>query len=153
MKASQLAGEAGRTFESVYSATPDSEAASERRGNNFPTSKSPTFLALTNTEPFAAWIVVTGDATPGGIRVVRSFLGAISSLPIKRGGPSKQSTLQPPIPKLLPSGEVTSLCLDPMVGEGSVSYVRGAPADLLPGVWCPLPSEEVTTLKLFRTFA
>ena len=37
---------------------------------------------LTNTDPFAAWFVVTGDATPDGIRVVRSVLGAIRSLPI-----------------------------------------------------------------------
>ena len=40
------------------------------------------FLMLTNTDPFAAWLVVTGNATPGGIRVVRSDLGAVSSLPI-----------------------------------------------------------------------
>ena len=37
---------------------------------------------MTNTEPFAAWFVVTGDATADGIRVVRSVLGVISSLPI-----------------------------------------------------------------------
>ena len=40
------------------------------------------FLKLTNTDPFAAWFVVTEDATPNGMRVVRSVLGAISSLPI-----------------------------------------------------------------------
>jgi hypothetical protein len=40
-----------------------------------------TFLKLTNTDPFATWSVVTRDATPDGIRVVRSVLGAISSLP------------------------------------------------------------------------
>ena len=40
---------------------------------------------LTNTDPFAAWFVVTGDATPDGIRVVRSVLGTISSLPIVVG--------------------------------------------------------------------
>ena len=40
------------------------------------------FPKLTNTEPFAAWLVVTGDATPDVIRVVRSLLGAISFLPI-----------------------------------------------------------------------
>ena len=45
-------------------------------------SKLPVFLMLTNTDPFAAWFVVTEDATPDGIRVVRSFLGAISSFPI-----------------------------------------------------------------------
>ena len=28
----------------------------------------PVFLKLTNTEPFAAWFVETGDATPDGIR-------------------------------------------------------------------------------------
>ena len=37
-----------------------------------------TFLKLTNTDPF----IVTGDATPDGIRVVRSVLGAISFLPV-----------------------------------------------------------------------
>ena len=42
----------------------------------------PVFLKLTNTDPFAAWFVVTRDATPDGIRVVRSVFGAISSLPI-----------------------------------------------------------------------
>ena len=44
--------------------------------------KLPAFLKLTNTDPFAAWFVVTGDPTPDWIRVVRSVLGAISSLPI-----------------------------------------------------------------------
>ena len=44
--------------------------------------KLPPFLKLTNTDPFAAWFVVTGDATPDGIRVVRSVIGAISSLSI-----------------------------------------------------------------------
>ena len=44
--------------------------------------KLPGLGKLTNTEPFAAWFVVTGDATADGIRVVRSVLGAISSLPI-----------------------------------------------------------------------
>ena len=37
-----------------------------------------TTVKLTNTEPFAAWFVVSGDATADGIRVVRSVLGAIS---------------------------------------------------------------------------
>ena len=37
----------------------------------------PAFLHLTNTDPFAACFVVIGNATPGGIRVVRSVLGAI----------------------------------------------------------------------------
>ena len=32
----------------------------------------PPFLKLTNTDPFAAWFVVTGDATPDGIRVAFS---------------------------------------------------------------------------------
>ena len=41
--------------------------------------KLPVLFKLTNTGPFAAWLVVTGD----GIRVVRSVLGAISSLPIE----------------------------------------------------------------------
>jgi hypothetical protein len=40
------------------------------------------FLMLTNTDPFAAWFVVSEDVTPDGIRVVRWFLGAISSFPI-----------------------------------------------------------------------
>ena len=40
------------------------------------------FFKLTNTDPFAAKFVVTRDDTPDGIRVVRSVLGAISSLPI-----------------------------------------------------------------------
>ena len=40
------------------------------------------FLELTSTDPFAARFLLTGDATPDGIRVVRSVLGAISSLPI-----------------------------------------------------------------------
>ena len=44
--------------------------------------KSPPFLKLTNPDPFAAWFAVAGDATPDGIRVVRSVRGAISSLPI-----------------------------------------------------------------------
>jgi len=43
----------------------------------------PLFLKLTNTHPFAAWFVVTRDATPDGIRVMWSVLGAISSLPRK----------------------------------------------------------------------
>ena len=44
--------------------------------------KLPSFLKLTTTDPFAAWRIVTEDATPGGIRVVRSVLGAISCLSI-----------------------------------------------------------------------
>ena len=43
--------------------------------------KLPAFRRLTNTDPFAAWFVVNGDATPGGIRVVRSVLGAIGRKP------------------------------------------------------------------------
>ena len=46
--------------------------------------KLPAFLKLTNTYPFAVCFVVTGDATPGGICVVRSVLGAISPLAIVR---------------------------------------------------------------------
>jgi len=42
----------------------------------------PAFLKWTNTGPFTAWFVVTGVATPDGIRVVWSVLGAISSIPI-----------------------------------------------------------------------
>jgi hypothetical protein len=45
-----------------------------------PIFKLPVFLKLTDTDPFAAWFVVTGDVTPDGIRVVRSVVGAISSL-------------------------------------------------------------------------
>ena len=45
-----------------------------------PIFKLPVFLKLTDTDPFNAWFVVTGDVTPDGIRVVRSVLGAISSL-------------------------------------------------------------------------
>ena len=44
--------------------------------------KLPVFLMSTNEDFFAAWFVVTGDATPDGIRVVRSVLGAIISIPI-----------------------------------------------------------------------
>jgi len=40
--------------------------------------KLPGLVKLTNTEPFAAWFVVSGDATADEIRVVRSVLGAIS---------------------------------------------------------------------------
>ena len=47
-----------------------------------PIFKLPVSLKLTNTHPFAAWFEVTGDATPDGIRVMRSVLEAISSLPI-----------------------------------------------------------------------
>ena len=39
--------------------------------------KLPAFLNSTNTDPFAAWLVVTGDATPDGT----SVLGAFSTLP------------------------------------------------------------------------
>ena len=44
--------------------------------------KLPALVKLTNAEPFTAWFVVTGDATADEIRVVRSVLGAISSLPV-----------------------------------------------------------------------
>ena len=37
---------------------------------------------MTDTDPFAAWCVVTGDAKPDGIRVARSVCGAIGSLSI-----------------------------------------------------------------------
>ena len=40
----------------------------------------PVFLKLRNTDFFAAWFAVTDVATPDGIRVVQSVLGAISSL-------------------------------------------------------------------------
>jgi len=41
-------------------------------GTFTPLFKLPVFLKLTNTDPFAAWFVVTGDATPDGIHVVWS---------------------------------------------------------------------------------
>ena len=41
-------------------------------------SKLPGVFKLTNTEPFAAWFVASGDVTADEIRVVRSVLGAIS---------------------------------------------------------------------------
>ena len=41
--------------------------------------KLPVFIKLTNTDTFAAWFVVTGDATLDGIRVVRSVLEAINN--------------------------------------------------------------------------
>ena len=47
--------------------------------------KIPAFLKLTDTDPFAVWFVVTGDATLDGIRAVRWVLGAISSLSIVAG--------------------------------------------------------------------
>ena len=53
------------------------------------------FLKLTNTDPFAAYFVVTGDATPDGMRVLRSVLGAISSLPIGRGAQNGSSASTP----------------------------------------------------------
>ena len=34
--------------------------------------RMPPFLKLTNTDPFAAWFAVTGNATTDGIRVVSS---------------------------------------------------------------------------------
>ena len=40
------------------------------------------FLESTNTHPFASCFVVIKDVTPDGIRVVRSVLGAMTSLPI-----------------------------------------------------------------------
>ena len=67
------------------------EASTRDAGRHTPVaveqiSKSPGLVKLTNTEPFAAWFVVTGDATADEIRIVRSVLGAISSLPIAAGG-------------------------------------------------------------------
>ena len=44
--------------------------------------KLPIILKLTDTDSFAAWFVVTEDATADEIRVVRLVLGAISSLPV-----------------------------------------------------------------------
>ena len=44
--------------------------------------KLPVFLKLTNKDFSAAWFVVNADATPDGIRVVRTVIGAIISLSI-----------------------------------------------------------------------
>ena len=55
--------------------------------------KLPVFLKLTNTDPFRKWFEVTGDATPDGIRVVWSVLGAISSLLILAGCKRKADAL------------------------------------------------------------
>ena len=63
--------------------------------------KLPPFLKLTNTDPFAAWFVVTGDATPDEIRVVRSVLGAISSLPIVDLPKGRRASRHPPPSSLL----------------------------------------------------
>jgi len=59
------------------------------------------FLKLTNTDRFAAWFEVTGDATPGGIRVVQSVFGVISSLVpphSRRLGAPLDSTLNIEVP-------------------------------------------------------
>ena len=70
--------------------------------------KLPAFLKLTNTDPFVAWFVVTGDATPDGIRVVRSVMGAIRSPPIValREIAVLRGQTEPPIPRgrVLPAG-------------------------------------------------
>ena len=50
--------------------TPVSEAIMD-----YLVTKLPGLVKLTNTEPFAAWFVVTGDATADAIHVVRSVLG------------------------------------------------------------------------------
>ena len=47
-----------------------------------PIFKLPVFLKLINTGPSAAWFAATGYSTLDGTRVVRSVLGAISSLSI-----------------------------------------------------------------------
>ena len=49
----------------------------------------PFVFKLVETERFAAWFVVSGDATADEIRVVRSVLGAISRPPppVDRRGP------------------------------------------------------------------
>ena len=62
-------------------------------------SQLPPFRKLTNT--FAAWFVVTGDVTPDGVCVVRSVLGATSSLPIvafrqKQSCVAKSYSSEPP---------------------------------------------------------
>ena len=61
--------------------------------------KLPGLFKLTNTEPFAAWFVVTGDATVDEIRVARSVLGAISCLPIVAAERGKGLRLRTPLRK------------------------------------------------------
>jgi len=98
--------------------------------------KLPAFFKLTKTDPFAAWFVVTGDATPDGIRVVRLVLGAISSLPIFNFVPRLDSwdegglQLRPGPTHLYGpyKGVVTSLSgdRDPIRPKsGQMSFVRG----------------------------
>ena len=41
--------------------------------------KLPAFLKLTNTDPFAAWFVVTGDATPPLETLLGTGIGSFSS--------------------------------------------------------------------------
>jgi hypothetical protein len=54
-------------------------ACSEPKGVVGHFEKLRVFLKLTHKDPFGAWFVVTGDATPDGMRVVRSVLGAINT--------------------------------------------------------------------------
>ena len=69
----------------------------------------PVFLKLTNTDPFAAWFVVTGDVTPGGIRVVRSVLGAITGRGRYRvTSLIRKCTLLGPYRRLMPRVKVES---------------------------------------------
>jgi len=56
-----------------------STAGAFARSPDGPIFKLPPFLKLINTDPFAVWFVVTGDATPDGIRVVRSVLDALNA--------------------------------------------------------------------------
>ena len=83
--------------------------------------KLPIFLKLTNTDPVAAWFVVTGDATVGGIRVVRSVLGSIDSLPIgafRSSSVSKMALDYVSIP--------TQMCAPPLwgwaLGSGGLAF-------------------------------
>ena len=71
-------------------------------GFGWPFFKLPAFLKLINTDSFAVWFVVTGDATPDGIRVVRSAVGAISSLPIVAYDWRTGSWMSPPQGKRAP---------------------------------------------------
>ena len=61
---------------------PRGPRARPHQANPLPLFKLPALVELTNTKSFAAWFIVTGDATADEIRVVRSVLGAMSSPPI-----------------------------------------------------------------------
>jgi len=60
-----------------------------------PSPKEGQFLSCGYVDLFVAWFVVTGDATPDGIRIVRSVLGAMSSLAVERGSRVAGRCLRP----------------------------------------------------------